>query len=308
VEQVPPPSDADANTLVEAFLAARVDGAGADQYVHSHPDGWDHEESPVLYTTTGGSRYERYEFARLQGPVWPAGWIEYRIRLFAEDETTVEESFIVVRQEDGRLGLMYGVPMASERFPTTENGRPPVGALYSLLDGEVTFGVATPPWEAVDTGTDAPTFMTFALDRSSMMVMADPVPVDAACRPGATPADADELVQIIRSNPDVESAAPVAVRVAGLEALRLDVTFGPERGCRELGLGSRVVDGTRHLIGGVLRLLVVDLPEGMSARVVAIAIAAPDPVQRCEPGLTPCFDRVMEAATPTLDSLGLDVP
>jgi hypothetical protein len=307
VEQVAPPSDTEVTALLQAFLEARVDGAGAEQYVHRHRDGWDDLEVPVMYATTRGSPYERYEFDRLQGPVWPTGWIEFRIRLFAEDGTVVEQTFVVVRQEDGPLGLMYGLPFDRPVFPTTEDGQPPAEAPFSLLDGEVTFAVAAPPFEEPwDGGTgDLSTFMLFGLDRSSMMIMADPLPVDPGCEPAPAPADAEALARSIASNPDVEATAPVAVRVAGVDALRMDVAFGPGAGCGELGLGPAVVEGTRHLTsgGGQMRLYLLDLHQGMSARILGIAIVGPEQSLRCGvPGWTPCFQRVMEAAAPTLDS------
>jgi hypothetical protein len=300
VEQVGPPSDAEAIALLQSFVGARVDGAGAEQYVHRHPGGWDDQEVPLLYATSGGTPYERFEFDRLQGPVWPSGWIEFRIRLFAEDGTVVEQSFVVVRQEDGRLGLMYGVPDGTDDLPTTEGGQPLL-VPYRFLDGEVTFAVATPdlwdePWDG--RVGDLSTFMLFLLDRSSMMIMADPLPVDPSCEPGPAPADAEALARSIRSNPDVDSTAPVAVRVGGVDALRMDVAFVATEtarpGCRELGLGPAVVEGTRHLYGdGRMRLYLLDLPEGVSARILGIAIAAP----------AARFDAVIEAAAPTLDSI-----
>jgi hypothetical protein len=239
--------------------------------------------------------------------MWPTGWVEFRIRLFAEDGTVVEQSFVVVRQEDGRLGLMYGVSDETNDLPTIEDGQP-IPVPYRFLDGEVTFAVATPdlwdePWDGG--AGDLSTFMLFPLDRSSMMIMADPLPVDPGCEPALAPADAEALARSIASNPDVEATAPVAVRVAGVDALRMDVAFGPGAGCGELGLGPAVVEGTRHLTesGGQMRLYLLDLPQGMSARILGIAIAGPEQSLRCGvPGWTPCFQRVMEAAAPTLDS------
>jgi hypothetical protein len=57
--------------------------------------------------------------------------------------------------------------------------------------------------------------------------------------------------------------------------------------------------GTRHLYGeGRMRLYLLNLPEGMSARILGIAIAASDQG----------FERVMEAAAPTLDSFEFHAP
>jgi hypothetical protein len=312
VEQVAPPSDAEVTALLQAFLGARVDGAGAERFVHRHLGGFDDREVPVMYATTDGSPYEGYDIDRRQGPVWPSGWVEFRVHLFAEDGTEVEQTFVVVRQEDGRLGLMYGVPNETVDLPTIEDGQP-IPVPYRFLDGEVTFEVATPdlwdePWDGG--AGDLSTFMLFGLDRSSMMIMADPLPVDSGCEPGLAPADAEALARSIASNPDVDATAPVAVRVGGVDALRMDVAFGAGASCGELGLGPlAVVEGTRHLSGGLMRLYLLDLPEGMSARILGIAIAGPEEGLPCgDPGSTPCFQRVMEAAAPTLDSFEFHAP
>lgn len=286
VVQVAPPSDAEVTALLRAFLEARVDGEGAERYVHRHRDGWDDQEAPVMYATTGGSPYERYEFDRLQGPVWPAGWIEFRIRLFAEDGTEVEQSFIVVRQEDGRLGLMYGLPFDTDFLPTTEDGRS-VPVPYSFLDGEVTFAAA-PPWDGPedDGGTD----MSLDLDRSSWMsIVADPLPVKPGCGPGPAPADAAALARSIGSDPDLETSAPVAVRVGGIDALRIDVALAPGAGCGYYD-GPPVV--VQEWLGEArMRLYLLDLPGG-PARTLAIRIVASESD----------FERVLEAAVPVLDS------
>ena len=146
-EQAAPPSDAEATALLQAFLGARVDGEGAEEYLlpNGEAEGLPFldGEAPLLHATTGGSPYERSEIERVQGPLWPAGWIEFKVRLFAEDGTVVEQHFVVVRQENGRLGLVYGSASEYGDPPTIENGQ----ALYSLLDGEVTFAAA-PPWRA----------------------------------------------------------------------------------------------------------------------------------------------------------------
>jgi hypothetical protein len=203
----------------------------------------------------------------------------------------VEQSFIVVRQEDGRLGLMYGehgLPFGTTSFPTTENGQP-VAAPYSFLDGEVTFAAA-PPWN--EDGGDGPTFMTFSLDRNYMWILADPLPLETGCEPAPTPADAEALARSIRSDPDLQATAPVAVSVGGIDALRMDVVAAP---------GASVCDGGPQVLtdGGWLgqrlrmRLYLLDLPEGLSSRILAIQIVAPGPEE---------LEQMEEAAAPILDS------
>lgn len=292
VVQVAPPSDAEVTALLQAFLGARVDGEGAEQYIHRHPDGWDDREAPILYATTGGSPYERYEIDRLQGPVWPTGWIELRLRLFAEDGTVVEQSFVVVRQEDGRLGLMYGLPFETDLFATTENGQP-VPVPYKILDDEVTFAAA-PPWDV--TAHDRTSTILGGVGRGSaaqftmFMVTADPR-TGMGCDGGPPAADVDSLVQSIRSNPGLEATAPIAASVGGLDALRMDVVAP---GIPQVGDCSPRVLGDFWLPqgSGRMRLYLLDLPEGMSARTLAIAISALDSE----------FDDVVDAAEPILDS------
>jgi len=311
VEQVAPPSDAEATALLQSFLGARVDGEGAEQYLHLHrneagaeghmfvgpPDG----EVPILYATTGGAAYERYEIDRLQGPMWPTGRIEFRIRLFAEDGTVVEQSVAVIRQEDGRLGLLYGFPPTGD-FPTTENGQPaPVP--YSFLEGEVTFTAAL-PWD----DSPAALYMGNPGKGERFEIVADPLPVEAGCEPGPAPADAEALARSIRSDPDLEATAPVAVTVGGIDALWMDVVAAPGASvCPYLDGGPQVMT-TAELQGGPweggwlgqgnqMRLYLLDLPQG-SAPILAIAIAAPEAR----------FDAVIEAAAPILDSLEFHAP
>jgi hypothetical protein len=296
VEQTAPPSDAEVTALLQAFLGARVDGEGAEKYLHRHGDeGWGDEEMPLLYATTGGTPYERSEIERVQGPVWPTGWIELKVRLFAEDGTVVEQSFVVVRQEDGRLGLVYGSP--SSRVPTTENGQA-VPVPYSLLDGEVTFAAA-PPWG--DTILDRTFTVLGGVGRGSasqftmFTIVPDPLTFEMGCEAGPVPADAEALAQSIRSNPDLEATAPVAVSVGGIDALQMDVVAAPGASdCGPMVLIDRLSAGQ----DGPMRLYLLDLPEGMSARILAIAISAPEPD----------FERVVEAAAPVLDSIEFHAP
>jgi hypothetical protein len=292
VEQVAPPSDAQAIALLRAFLGARVDGEGAEQYLHLH-DGEEppspEEDVPILYATTGGAAYERYEIDRLGGPEWPSGWIDFRIHLFAEDGTVVDQSFAVVRLEDGRLGLVYGFPQTDD-LPTEENGRP-VPIPYSFLDGEVTFAAA-PPWG--ETSHDRTSTILGGVGRGSasqftmFMITADPR-TGTGCEAGPPAADVDALVRSIRSNPDLEATAQVAVTVGGIDALQMDVVApGQLDGgdCAPMVLEGLYAGHDRT------RLYLLDLPEGMSARTLAISISAQDSE----------FDLVVKKAARILDT------
>jgi hypothetical protein len=292
VEQVAPPSDADVTELLRAFLGARVDGDGAEMYLRPHQGGGPSspdEAVPLLYATTEGIPYERYEIARVQGPEWPNGRIECTVRLFAEDGTAVEQSFVVVRQENERLGLAYDSP--SSRVPTTEDGQA-VAVPYSMLDGAVTFAAA-PPWS--HTSHDRTSMILGGVGRGSasqftmFAILADPRP-GIGCEAGPVPADAEALAESIRSNADLEATAPVAESVGGVDALRMDVVASrpTEVGeCMPLVLDRLWVGEDTPM-----RLYLLDLPEGMSARILAIAIVA----QESE------FERVVNAAEPVLDS------
>jgi hypothetical protein len=186
---------------------------------------------------------------------------------------------------------------------TSENGQA-VGQPYSMLDGEVTFQVA-PPWHASTRTFDGPTKTTLVgpydgQTQTRVRVMADPLPIETRpCREGPAPADAEALARSIRSYPNLETTEPVAVRIAGIDALRMDVVAVTAAGadhCQALvlrpGLNSVGDDLDR---GSRMRLYLLDLPEGFSARILAIAIAAPEPH----------FEAVVEAAAPIVDSFEL---
>ena len=315
VEQVAPPSDAEATALLDAFLGARVDGEGAQQYVHRHAG-----EEPLstaelvpilLYATTGDSPYERYEIDRLGGPEWPSGWKDFRTRLIAEDGTVVEQSFAVIRQEDGGLGLVYGYPTTGE-VPTTENGQA-VPVPYSFIDGTVTFAAA-PSWngagDVLGSG-QGPTFAAYLGNpghAERLEIVADPLPVATGCEPGPAPADAEAFAESIRSDPDLETTAPVAVTIGGIDALQMDVVAAPGASvCDGEGFGGPLVmtDGGEPTWapgwlgdGGRMRLYLLDLPEESASRILGIAIAAPEAQ----------FDAVLEAAAPVIDSIEFHAP
>jgi hypothetical protein len=114
-EQVAPPTEAELMEGLEAFLSARVAGEGAEAYLtegyyRSRP------RVPLLYATTEGHRYERFEIGAVEGPRWPAGvYNSVKVRLFARGgEVVVEQDFAVWPGADGQLTL--------DAWTTTENG------------------------------------------------------------------------------------------------------------------------------------------------------------------------------------------
>jgi hypothetical protein len=96
IQQLEPVSDAEATEFVRAFLRARVDGEGAEEYTVE-------DFSPVLYASARGARYERFELELVRGGVWPTGQTMFEVGLFPEGESAWEEHLFVQRGEDGRL-------------------------------------------------------------------------------------------------------------------------------------------------------------------------------------------------------------
>lgn len=296
-QQVLPPSDAEATAFLEAFLQARVDGEGAEEYLPPAD-----ARIPLLYATTSDAPYERSEFELVQGPVWPGGWMEFKVRLFAKGGgTVVEQPFLVVRGEDGRLGLEYGTLADWGDVPTTENGEP-LPEPYSILDGEVTFGVAPPWYGFFDYGPDTIALVHPERD-GDFAVLADPLPVKTGCRQGPDPADAEALARSIRSDPDLEATKPVAVGVGGIEALRMDVVaVAGTSVCDDMGT-PLVVSGPQSRGPGLergdrMRLYLLDLPGGSSTQILAIAFVAPEDR----------FETVLEDAGQILDSFEFHTP
>jgi hypothetical protein len=62
----PAVAEAQATERLEKFLAARVAGIGAEEYLVDRQ-----EDVPLLYATTSDAPYERFEFERVEGPRWP---------------------------------------------------------------------------------------------------------------------------------------------------------------------------------------------------------------------------------------------
>jgi hypothetical protein len=118
-EQVVPPTEAELVDALEAFLSARVAGEGAEPYLTEGY--WQaRPRVPLLYATTEGHPYERFEIGSVEGPRWPAGVYAVTVRLFARGGTdVVEQDFAVWPGSGGQLTMdTWG------RGGTTENGEP----------------------------------------------------------------------------------------------------------------------------------------------------------------------------------------
>jgi len=270
--------EAEATGQLEDFLRARINGAGAEPYVEVTDAV---EEIPLLYGTTTGSPYERYELERVGGPHWPYGWMEFVVRLFADDGETVVEQPISLR--DARLYLS-----AAE---TTESGQP-LAVTYSFFDGTVTFSAAD-PWQVrgglVDWG--ALTMGDFWSSEEGIELV--------ACEPGPAPDDAQALARSIQSDPDHTATAPAEVRVGGVDGLVVDVTVAAGMSaCGASFPSTEVVTRTTVAEGIRMRLYLLDLPEGSATRVLVIAIAAPEAR----------FDAVIEVTAPIVESIEVHAP
>jgi hypothetical protein len=105
-EQTVPPSQADVDELLDAFLQARIDGHGAERYVDVVSDEGMAQEVPLLYATATGARYTRYEHQVVEGPMWPDALTRVRVRLFGDGGTAVEQTFLL-SSDGGRLRVEW---------------------------------------------------------------------------------------------------------------------------------------------------------------------------------------------------------
>lgn len=290
-------AESEATTSLEEFLRARVEGQGAEGRVELAGETFAVlDEVPLLYTTSAGIPYQRYEIDRLSGPQWPFGWMDFRARLFTEaDETVVEQSIYLLSDADGQLKLWL---RAAE---TTENGQP-VDISYGFFDGEVT-ATAPEPWRLSP-------FVAVALTLNGQLgderfeLVADPFPVATGCERGPTTSDASSLAASLQSDPDLQVTAPVAVTVGGAEGLSMDITLAAGASVCELVPSTQVLTqndshrgpgppGVNLDEGSRMRLLLLDLPDGGATRVLAIAVVAPEAR----------FDAVVASATPIIESI-----
>ena len=313
-EQIAPSSDAEITALLEAFLQARIDGEGAEEFADfAEYDPFPervNREIPLLYSTSTGAPYERSEFELVDGPVWPSGWMQFEVRLFAENgETVVEQVFSLERDGTGPLRLVYDFQPMGPDGPvpaTTENGEA-VPVEYGFLDGAVTYRAAhpfEPSQDAWDRMPDRTAIVGLPFDDRNLrilLIMANPRPIGPSCEEAPAPADAEALAQSIRSDPDFEATAPVAVTIGGASALQMDVLLAP--GASSCSWSAPDISATTPLLlkqtplveEQLVRLYLLDLPEG-SARVLAIAILHAD------------VDSALELAAPIIESIEFHAP
>jgi hypothetical protein len=290
--------EAQGRKRLEAFLAARIAGEGAEGLVGL---GQHVVNVPLLYSTTSGAPYERYEIERVVGPRWPDALMTFSARLFADGDTTVVEQEITWHPSIG---------LRMDDDATTENGQPLILS-FTSSDGEVTVAAPT-TWKIWLPGKGA---QELALDvwfgglwrpengfgsGGERIEFVDPVAYDSWCASLggspllSAPADAAAIAQQLIADPNFETTAPVAARVGGVEAVSIDVTLAP--GGAPCGIGVIEISRWIHGLfepGWRLRLYLVDLPEGMSVETLAITVVAPQ--ER--------FEEFIEETAPIIDSI-----
>jgi len=281
---------------LEKFLAARIAGQGAELRVLVDPD----LDVPLLYATTSGAPYERYEIERVDGPGWPDARMTFSVRLFADGDATVVEQEVDGSQT-GELWL--------DGYSTVENGQP-IQLSHTSFDGEVTVSAPStwkPAWPGAAHIAEVGVWWGGLwrtedfVETGERVEFVDPVAYDAWCAANggspllSAPADAAAIVQQVISDPNFETTAPVAARVGGLDAVSIDVALAP--GGEACGIGMIDISRWIHTIGwdpGLrLRLYLVDLPEGMSVETLAITVVAPE--ER--------FEEVIAETAPIIESI-----
>jgi hypothetical protein len=130
--------------------------------------------------------------------------------------------------------------------------------------------------------------------------MTDPVPVGTGCEAGPAPADIEALVESIVSDSDLETTTPVVVSLGGTQALSMEVVAAPGASVCDYWPAPLVLSSSEQTSAGMalepgnrMRLYLLDLPEGLSARILAIAVIAPEDR----------FEAVIDEAVPILDSM-----
>jgi hypothetical protein len=202
------------------------------------------------------------------------------------------------------LGVVWnrGAPPSNRAGESTVAGADGAGT-FAMLYGEVTFRTAGPWNDHIESYLDPRLFFMTGPkgepEGVGFEILVNPLPPETPCDSLLVPASAEELVQAIRSNPDLETTVPVTEPVGEIDALRMDVVAATGASIAPCG-GARVpvvsVPGRGAWggveLGGLGRLYVLDLPGG-SARTLAILITAPDAA---------LFEQAVETAAPLLDS------
>ena len=301
VQADPTVVEAQGKQRLREFLAARLAGKGAEGLVAF---GQDVVEVPLLYATTSGTPYERYEIERVGRSRWPDGSTVFSVRLFADTEATmVEQAFLW--HGTGRLWIYEDA--------TTENGQP-VYLSRTSSDGEVTVSAPTTwsTWlpgkgagkggheQALDVWFGGLWHPENSFGSGERIELVDPVAYDAWCAANggspllSAPANAAAIAQQLIADPNFETTAPVAAQVGGVDAVSIDVALAP--GGSACGIGGIEISRWVHGLwepGWRLRLYLVDLPEGMSFQTLAITVVAPD--KR--------FDEVIAETAPIIESI-----
>ena len=272
----PAPVEAQARERLDAFLAARVAGNGAvgDVRVDGTAD------VPLLYATTSGAPYERYEIERVDGPNWPYGSTIFAARLFADSDATVVEQ---------RIASYSNTALVLDANSTTENGQP-TSLSYTSDDGQVSLSAPSTTWNAWLPGKAGDVWFGGlwkpggGIGYSEPSIgLVDPVAYDAWCAASggspllSAPADAASIAQRVIADPNFQATAPVAARIGGLDALSIDVALAP--GGRACGIEGIEISRWIHELDLHpelrMRLWLVDLPAGMSIKTLAITAKAP---------------------------------
>ena len=242
--------------------------------------------SPVVACPDGGGH-------RTEGPT----------RLKEEDSYRLVLDPATDRLYDN-LGVVWirGGPPEHLASPSTEAGVDGPGT-FTMLHGEVTFRAAEPWSDHIEAYLDPRLFFLVTgpgeeAEEAWIEILVNPLPPDTPCDSLRLLPSAQELVEAIRSNPDLETTAPVTERVGEIEALRVDVVAAPgaSMGCDGAEVPVLTVPGRETWgdvgPGDLNRLYVLDLPGG-SARTLAILISAPDAA---------LFERAVDTAAPILES------
>jgi hypothetical protein len=242
---------------------------------------WVERRVPLLYATSSGAPYERFELERTEGPGWPyGGYISFAVRLFADDGATVVEQRFQSHWDGGRsVGIAGGLALEGG---TIENGEP-VPMLHQQFDGDVTYlSPSTSSW-AIGDGSFDDIFVDFT----------DPAAFWSDCEQTPAPADARGFAEAVRADTDFETTESSAASVGGAEALVMDVVLAPDgRVCGPFRTDTEQWINSLEP-GKRMRLILVDVPEGLSMRVLAITILADD--ER--------FESAIQEAEPLIDSI-----